>query len=1030
MDHTEGDAKMIPLDSVFNTPITPNSSRSGLTANSIRRASQPKAHDVDDLLSLASPSTPRSDRGSLELLEAVQFTDDNGKSKQLKLGKVKNPVGLLKSLHGQAKNLPNLWRKGADNIGDIAGNVKGDVLDLTMVTRQGIGKGIEGLCAACSKMPFEQFRGPDSSYPAAHGTELESEFVRPLEGILKNRDWCKFCRIIFRALCLPCNDPLMSPQIRDYIQDDLRGKSFEEWASRANWMQRTMASQRIWPFGHSRDSKEAETAMNSGRFLSDFASVGTVAATQMVKDEHQARVLATVNAAVYSAVLEKAMDKRPLPCWVMIKMNNREHAASGVLYVDVFSYGRAVRAPLTRISQFSLRVASERSTSPSGFGLRYGRILDRYEIDLEVGRICLAACEQGHGIACSSPGWSRQLEKPDMMGFRVIDVQEERLVEVKHHQHVEYACLSYVWGKYETIKLNSSNLEQLSTLQGLSQSRAGISKTIRAAMQVVQAIGKRYLWVDSLCIKQDDEKEKKSQIVQMDRVYGNAVVTIVAADGHSAQSGLVGITYSRSHDIGQIAEEVRDGINVLVPLNKKQELNPWDSRAWTLQEKLLSKRLLIFSGGHMVWHCRRGVACEDMTAEDSGLQQTQVGWLTLPEQLGPASVNFQLEMVPDGSSHLLRSTVFKEYVKLVAQYTHRKMTLAEDVLNAIDGLLKVLGYSKGSPFGLRGSSANMYGLMEEHLEAALLWQPEGAENVRLRRRKIPGPEQMPSWSWAGWEAVEEAHYEGGVRYEDSFQVLTDNDGQLVKVLKEVGEERIKPMLRWYTVGKLPPPVPIRRRGDRLGVNAVGSPRSSCSRAPSFSNTLAGAGSLGPGKQLKPVNGNGLGLMLETTPRPHDWSNAVTVPTLDVREVPEDILRSINGTHLIFKTSSAQFRLGNSRKRTETIYRREASSLREDHSLQIYETEILDNGSATVGWLILHDPKRLPNQTRCHNFILISEAQYFGGEDRVDVTGFPLYNIMLIAWTPRSPFAERVALGKIYKHSWKNASPHEELIVLG
>ncbi|KAI9661044.1 MAG: hypothetical protein M1821_009371 [Bathelium mastoideum] len=999
----------------------------GRLVDGIRASTQDVAEtkETDDLLDLAPSTGSRSDRGSIELLEAVQFSDENGKTKQLKLGKIKKPVDLLKLLHGQVKHLPSFLQKGTDNIGDIAGMVKGDVLDLTMATRQGMGKGTEGLCAACSKMPFDQFRDLGAALPAASEADLASEFVRPLESVLKNRDWCRFCRIIFRAMCLPDNDPLRKPQIQNYIQEELRDKSFEEWADRANWITRKMAGQKIWPFGHSRDTKEAERAINSGRLLSELSSVGTVAATQVVKDEHQARVLATVNAAVYSTILEKAMEKQPLPCWIMIKINSRGHNAAGVLAIDVFSYGRAPRAPLSRISEFTLRVASEYSPHPNGMGLRYGRILDKHQIDLDVGRMCLEACEHGHGAKCSSPSWSRQLEKPNAVGFRVIDVQDERLVEVHPDTLPEYACLSYVWGEYRTIKLNSEDLKPFSAKGGLSQKHAAISKTIRAAMEVVRAIGKRFLWVDSLCIQQDDDNEKKRQIAQMDRIYGHAVVTIVAADGHSADSGLLGITYSRTVD--QIAEEVKDGVNVLIPLNIKEQLNPWNTRAWTLQEKLLSRRLLVFSGGHMVWHCRQGVAREDMTEEDSGLQQTEVGWLTLQENLDAKSVNFQVKGLPDGSFRLVRSKLFQQYVDLVEQYTHRKMKYSTDVLNAVQGLLKILENSRDS----RNSNLNMHGLMEEHLDAALLWQPAGVENVRLRRRKFPRGEQLPSWSWAGWEGVEEAHYEGGVRYEDPFQVLTDNEGRLVKVLQDDGEERIKPMLRWYMVGKRrPPPVPVKKGSNKSDLLIPKPPGLSQMRTPTFPNTLGGTSTSSPGSQLRAVNGGGLGLMLDISTPPHEWWNAATASALDIRDIPDDVLRTINGNHLVFRTTSAQFRLGSSRKRTEIVHRREGTSLRENHRLQIFETEIVDSSSNIVGWIALHDSKTPPGTERLRDFIAVSEAQYFGCEERVDVMGFPLYNVMLLAWMLERPFAERMALGKIYKHAWRNAKPHEELIVLG
>jgi hypothetical protein len=54
-------------------------------------------------------------------------------------------------------------------------------------------------------------------------------------------------------------------------------------------------------------------------------------------------------------------------------------------------------------------------------------------------------------------------------------------------------------------------------------------------------IGERYLWVDSLCIVQDDPQEKHGQIANMDAIYGNAILTINAAAGQDANAGLPGV---------------------------------------------------------------------------------------------------------------------------------------------------------------------------------------------------------------------------------------------------------------------------------------------------------------------------------------------------------------------------------------------------------------------------------------------------------------------------------------------------------
>ena len=61
-------------------------------------------------------------------------------------------------------------------------------------------------------------------------------------------------------------------------------------------------------------------------------------------------------------------------------------------------------------------------------------------------------------------------------------------------------------------------------------------------------------------------------------------------------------------------------------------------------------------------------------------------------------------------------------------------------------------------------------------------------------------------------------------------------------------------------------------------------------------------------------------------------------------------------------------------------------------------------------------------------IVLSEAQYLGNEQRPDVLGYPLYNIMLI--TSSGGIAERIGLGKVFKSAWKQAKPEQKTVILG
>ncbi|THV46430.1 hypothetical protein BGAL_0387g00090 [Botrytis galanthina] len=123
--------------------------------------------------------------------------------------------------------------------------------------------------------------------------------------------------------------------------------------------------------------------------------------------------------------------------------------------------------------------------------------------------------------------------------FRVIDVEKDRVILAP--DHCEFFALSYVWVETTSdLILCTSNVQQLA--DDFSISRIDIPATIKDAMIACAMIGKRYLWVDRLCIVQDESDDVKlAQIERMGDIYSSAFLTIVGACGNDARSGLAGI---------------------------------------------------------------------------------------------------------------------------------------------------------------------------------------------------------------------------------------------------------------------------------------------------------------------------------------------------------------------------------------------------------------------------------------------------------------------------------------------------------
>lgn len=133
---------------------------------------------------------------------------------------------------------------------------------------------------------------------------------------------------------------------------------------------------------------------------------------------------------------------------------------------------------------------------------------------------------------------------------------------------------------------------------------------------------KRCLWVDTLCIIQDDERDKQQQLPIMDAIYSCADIIIIAATGSDVHPGIPGAGNTRRRIIQ--GNETINGISfVTTPPEVQQVLDStkWSRRGWTYQDAILARRALIFTDSLVYWNCRTAVWREDISGEslDDGL---------------------------------------------------------------------------------------------------------------------------------------------------------------------------------------------------------------------------------------------------------------------------------------------------------------------------------------------------------------------------------------------------------------------------
>jgi hypothetical protein len=309
----------------------------------------------------------------------------------------------------------------------------------------------------------------------------------------------------------------------------------------------------------------------------------------------------------------------------------------------------------------------------------------------------------------------------------------------------EYFALSYVWGREPFLKLVTENEDRLKVDYQLLDE--DLPQTFQDAIVITQLFGWKFLWIDALCIVQDDELRKTEQLLLMDEIFECAALTIISADGASVRSGLSGFRPgTRRHS--QIIKEI-GGLRfapMSPPLYQimESEALPWHNRGWTYQEALLSKRVLIFTAQQTYYHCNMASCSEDLHFVP-GPKEPQQGVAEI--QNHPLYLVSRRHHLSERRDFCLRQHWFS-YGPLVEDYSCRHFTFASDVLKALVGILKTMT----DPHMERYLCAMPTTL----LEWSLMWQPLAP----IRRRTCTtSNHHFPSWSWIGWVgATRMPHY--------------------------------------------------------------------------------------------------------------------------------------------------------------------------------------------------------------------------------------------------------------------------------
>ena len=417
--------------------------------------------------------------------------------------------------------------------------------------------------------------------------------------------------------------------------------------------------------------------------------------------------------------------------------------------------------------------------------LCHGRAIHSERVNMGMARDWLIECESHHKQKCSllamAIGGSASPDSPrDLL---VVDVLRMCLCQMP--QGSRYIALSYCWPKVNTFVTTKSMKEELSIPGALRDNEMKLIQTIQDAIQCVSELGEKYLWVDALCIIQDDEEHKSAQIQQMDQVYGCSLLTLIHAPPYpggrvESYKGFVG--YRKGSRITKQDTFQVQGMELLIPLSDVDSVireSRWTTRAWTYQEDRLSRRKLYFTETQIYFQCSCAVFCEDSVGEGISPSAFIYPGTNLWNLSGLYSSLWNDQQ--DSATWLPRDPIddsveaVATYSRLLDQFSGRQMSNPRDIIASFEGILSVLRRSLKTDF--------WFGLPERYLDETLLWIETGP-NLRRNVPITPSSKMLfPSWSWAGWDtAVELGFLFAGYIYPEVEWYVINQSGEAIQLV--------------------------------------------------------------------------------------------------------------------------------------------------------------------------------------------------------------------------------------------------------
>ncbi|KAI9656069.1 MAG: hypothetical protein M1821_005130 [Bathelium mastoideum] len=293
--------------------------------------------------------------------------------------------------------------------------------------------------------------------------------------------------------------------------------------------------------------------------------------------------------------------------------------------------------------------------------------------------------------------------------------------------NITYATLSHCWGNILPARLLKSLVEEYS----LGIPWASLSPTFQDTIIAVLKLNIKYLWIDALCIMQDDTNDWTYEAAQMVGIYFNSYLNISA---DASRDGTEGLFRQRNPNalrcfIVPREKNVVDRYSFVLYTDRwwsSVEHSPLADRAWAVQERYLAPRVLHFADEEVHWECRELFTAECLPVAFNTVPTTEfIVRKSLPHTDLPASQRTE--------------AIYRIWYQLVSTYVSASLTFASDRPIAIAGLACTFCRLLELP-----DSAYLCGMWRPRLEHDLMWRKKEFQASSPQNIRVAG---LPSWSW-------------------------------------------------------------------------------------------------------------------------------------------------------------------------------------------------------------------------------------------------------------------------------------------